>query len=334
MNVQALVQAPLSLCMKRMREEAKEASTMRVKRRRILQEEQAQTSLEIIPGHVMSHVLSFLNVDSLNSVRVVNHRFKTIVESDNAGWSQRCKDLWTDKVNINPLARSAVSSPTTAKLLAFDAYRLSCVDAKLRQTIYPYELVFDPKQPKESSIWHFVSKLTAGSAWADRDPWHCGADARRLVFLKNGTVRELRRVYKKGDRLSSDMMVIPFSDNQEEDGEEEVRWRFVSQPLGLAKRNDGWYIRLTIGGKDVPTFLVKRSPTGNWGFVLENCWSVLTSFQPPPKKVVFPEASATDTEVVQVRPMATPWQMHEALLYNHGVRSLPDGGTGGGVVAW
>ncbi|KAL3916863.1 MAG: hypothetical protein SGILL_004985 [Bacillariaceae sp.] len=62
-----------------------------------------------------------------------------------------------------------------------------------------------------------------------------------------------------------------------------MTWRFVDQPLDFAPRPNGSYIRLTVGGRDVPTYVCRRSPTGNWGFVMESCWGVMCSFELPPR---------------------------------------------------
>jgi hypothetical protein len=62
-----------------------------------------------------------------------------------------------------------------------------------------------------------------------------------------------------------------------------MTWRFITDPLDLPSRPVGSYIRLTVGGRDVPTYCCRRSPTGNWGFVLESCWGVCASFELPPR---------------------------------------------------
>ena len=56
---------------------------------------------------------------------------------------------------------------------------------------------------------------------------------------------------------------------------------FVSEPMDMPNRPDGAYIRLTVGNRDVPTYVVRRSPTGNWGFLLESCWGLYASFELP-----------------------------------------------------
>ena len=62
-----------------------------------------------------------------------------------------------------------------------------------------------------------------------------------------------------------------------------MTWRFVSQPLDFPDRPFGSYIRFSVRGREVPTYVCRRSPTDNWGFVLESCWGVYTSFELPPR---------------------------------------------------
>uniref|UniRef100_A0A6U1QAQ3 Uncharacterized protein n=1 Tax=Cyclophora tenuis TaxID=216820 RepID=A0A6U1QAQ3_CYCTE len=60
-----------------------------------------------------------------------------------------------------------------------------------------------------------------------------------------------------------------------------MAWRFSARPMDLPERPEGSYIRFTVGGRDVPTYVVRRSPTQNWGFIAESCWGVYTSFRMP-----------------------------------------------------
>lgn len=39
----------------------------------------------------------------------------------------------------------------------------------------------------------------------------------------------------------------------------------------------------SIGGREVPTYVVSRHPS-NWGFLLESCWTVYTSWEMPPRE--------------------------------------------------
>jgi hypothetical protein len=67
-----------------------------------------------------------------------------------------------------------------------------------------------------------------------------------------------------------------------------MTWRFVNQPLDFPDRPIGSYIRFSVRGREVPTYVCRRSPTDNWGFVLESCWGVYASFELPsrPKNIV------------------------------------------------
>lgn len=62
-----------------------------------------------------------------------------------------------------------------------------------------------------------------------------------------------------------------------------MSWRFITEPLDLPQRPVGSYVRINVGGRDVPTYCCRRSPTGNWGFVMESCWGVCASFELPPR---------------------------------------------------
>jgi hypothetical protein len=62
-----------------------------------------------------------------------------------------------------------------------------------------------------------------------------------------------------------------------------MTWRFVNQPLDFPDRPVGSYIRFSVRGREVPTYVCRRSPTDNWGFVLESCWGVYASFELPPR---------------------------------------------------
>lgn len=39
----------------------------------------------------------------------------------------------------------------------------------------------------------------------------------------------------------------------------------------------------SIGGREVPTYIVSRHPA-NWGFLLESCWTLYTSWEMPPRE--------------------------------------------------
>ncbi len=66
-----------------------------------------------------------------------------------------------------------------------------------------------------------------------------------------------------------------------------MTWRFVNEPLDFPDRPVGSYIRFSVFGREVPTYVCRRSPNDNWGFVMESCWGVYASFELPlrPKDV-------------------------------------------------
>jgi hypothetical protein len=74
-----------------------------------------------------------------------------------------------------------------------------------------------------------------------------------------------------------------------------MTWRFLTRPMDLPTRETGSYVRFSVGGRDVPTYSVRRSPTGNWGFVMESCWGIYASFELPAIQMQTMEADGTVT---------------------------------------
>lgn len=142
-----------------------------------------------------------------------------------------------------------------------------------------------------------------------------------------------------------------------------MSWRLVTRPMDLPNRPQGSYLRFSVGGREVPTYSVRRSPTGNWGFVMESCWGLYASFELPPKqsaqqrrqqqrrRLRRTESGARWVDVAdedeargeglqsqqQQRPsdselmddsaleITNEVQWREAFLYNVGARTLPEG---------
>lgn len=219
-------------------------------------------SINGLPDDLLAHLASFLNVGSLKQARLVNRKFNGVLSQDESGWRNHCERLWSQRLHVTSCMRQDMEL-----LPAKDAYRLSCADARLRHSVRSDDLVFDPSKPDESTVWSFRFKQVAGAEWTNTDPWYAGRDARQLVFLADGSVRQL--VYNN-KLLSRDFTLQPpFFDAQNLSGGLHIRWRFVTQPIDLPKKESGAYVRLTIAGRDVPTYIVHRSPLGNWGFLME-----------------------------------------------------------------
>jgi len=325
-----------------------------------VQELKSLPLFDLLSDDLLCQVASFLNVGSLKRSRLLSRRFQAVLSRNEAGWTNHCERLWKRKIHIANKAKALFAQQDESS--AMEAYRLSCTDARLRHELNLEELCFDPNT-NQGTIWHFRFKQSAGREWTSFDPWHNGREARRMVFLVDGTVRQL--VLSGGEDRPLQLR-LPFFDAMNNVGLD-IRWRFVSEPMDLPRKQDGAYIRLTVGGRDPPTYIIHRSPNGNWGFLMENCWGVFASFPLPLKAptVEGPQANPvrmrlrrasngggrwlnvngieSDDEEEFDPPtkrgrrtivdllddssltVTNRWQWREALLYNLGASSLPDG---------
>jgi hypothetical protein len=231
-----------------------------------------------------SSVLAFLDIDSLSGMRSVSKRFNDLASRDTAGWDYHCRNLWSDKAHICWHARQLKISHRS-----MEACWASHSDGEFRQEISPNELCFDPVSGR-GTVWHFRFKETAGLAWTANDPWYAGMDARQMVFLRDGTVRSVlpfddqQRPYRLAPPFFSAIELDQTDPNPRQPPAIEVKWRFILSPMDQRMRPRGAYIRLNVGGRDVPTYIIRRSPTGNWGFTMENCWGIYASFPLPHRR--------------------------------------------------
>ena len=323
----------------------------------------------LIPDELLCDILSFLDVESLSVTRTISKRLNRLGSRDQSGWSLHCAMLWKGKVSIPSAAREARQEGNS-----LNACRLSVHDGNSRQEISLEELCFDPETGK-GTIWYFRFKESAGAAWTSFDPWHAGLPCRKMVFLGDGTVQELVADSSTpySFRVDQPFLDAPnrhhlafMGDEATTEAEISMKWRFLSSPMDTPSRPRGAYVRLNVAGRDVPTYIARRSPTGNWGFVLENCWGLFASF-PLPRKLetgrslpIRPtrmrlrrtsdggvrwlnvegiESDSDDTAEVDEHHMTTDGrllrdsalpitsrqQWREALLYNYGSVTLPEG---------
>lgn len=289
-----------------------------------------------LPEELLFGITSFLDVRSLLTTRQLNRKFRDLASRNEAGWTILCHDLWKDKVHVLEGACHSLNS--------MEAYRKSLQDAKDRQCLTIDELCYD-EETRTGTIWSFRFKEAAGPDWTRHDPWYNGMHARKMVFLRDGSVKQYipssttaAATSPKSSPVDDHILVTPnFGDDSgltiameddddddddnvelEEDDRQQVlprhprrlipggrqnhlpgvlinppmfmTWRFLNRPIDLPNRPMGSYIRLTVGGRDVPTYVVRRSPTGNWGFVLESLWGVYASFELPPRRL--PDAAS------------------------------------------
>jgi len=271
-------------------------------------ESQHHLSLQSLPEEVICTICSFLDVHSLLEMQCLNQSFRTIASKNSAGWSNLCDVLWKTKVHVSSAARLIVDSKMAA-------YRASLQDAKERHHIEQDEFLFDPIT-HTGTIWNFRFKEAAGTDWTAWDPWYLGLPCRQMVFLQDGTVKEyhpppslppplqhqdddnstatdVQGSSSRSPRRVGRLEVPSFSQRQRWGGGENLvdppgtnpmRWRFVTQPMDMPNRPQGSYVRFTVAGRDVPTYVVRRSPTNNWGFIMESCWGLYASF-PLPKRL-------------------------------------------------
>lgn len=310
-----------------------------------------------LPDELTCNIASYLDISSLRSFGIVSTTFRELSTRNNAGWEGHCSTLWSTKAYVPNWARAMVSEQG-----AIHAYNLSMQDSILRQEIEEHELCFDPKTGT-GFVWDFRFKENAGPQWTQFDPWFAGGRARRMVFLRNGNVQQL----EKSEQEGMFTLIPPFSTVFESDGQEapaslDFKWRFIQHPMDLPMRKIGAYIRLTVDGREVPTYVVHRSRTGDWGFVIESCWGVYSSTSLPPKQscariavnphcrapirlrrnhergnLVDIDSSESESTSPLLNPMerfgaddasfyvSTRRQWREALLYNSGCSRLPEG---------
>lgn len=321
--------------------------------------------ISVLADDVLCVMMSFLDSKSLLQMQLVNQRCHQVGSRNEAGWENLCNDLWKDKVHV---LHEAIRIKEENSMLA---YRLSVEDAKQRQEVRLDEFCYDI-ETKKGTIWSFRFKESAGLDWTSWDPWWNGHDARKMVFLPDGTVKQV----VEPDESNT---------NDDEDSEQQqqqqpivpqfgkhggilvdmlvpITWRFLTQPLDLQSRAYGSYLRLTLGNRDVPTYVVRRSPTGNWGFLMESCWGLYASFDLPPRRSSTPRLRLRRTQdgarLVDVNLMESDTenddendgssvsehakkqkllvddsfllitnevQWKEALLYNLGASTLPEG---------
>lgn len=290
------------------------------------------------------HILSYLDTPSLLALNECSIFFNKI-SSNCSVWSVQCKDLWKDKVHMSEKAvdkfkcsralknfcNKKMSIPQKVESwgscqCSKNAYRNSLLDFKFHQTVTAKELC--------NFTWSFRFKESAGIEWMQTDPWWSGKKARKFSFLTNGQILRCHAEQGEKKRKATNLETkngtnhdsfSPHNASMENFAErslnpfdaKDIRWKFIRAPLDIKNQlDDGGCVRITINGREIPTYVVRRTP--NWGFILENCWGVYTSFDMPLKG----ECSTYEDKHLYVDNSS---QWREALLCNLGVNRLPEG---------
>lgn len=295
---------------------------------------------DLLPYDVHTYILSYLDVFSLISLSECS-LFMHAISSDCNTWSHNCELLWRDKTFISKDARESLKCRSFIERDYCKKAKLSLdIDCNHDKTFcqcckqaYKYSFIdsFRHEIKKEelcNFAWSFRFKESAGSEWMQRDPWWNFEKARKVVFLPDGRVLQIVQSETKNNndkkrkqaheeiarkyRLASVQNVFSGkSDCSETLLDQTVIWKFIAAPLDLPHRDIGGYIRISICDREIPAYVVRRSPTNNWGFVIENCWGVFSSFEMPLKDETI---ALEDTNLL----MASSWQWKEALCYNMG----------------
>lgn len=213
---------------------------------------------------------------------------------DNSFWSLLCRRLWHAKL----VPQRFVNLLKSGK--ARDAYRFSLTDS-CRSKLASRELT--------QLTWHFRFKATAGEAWTASDPWWGGSPARTGRFRPNGTFQigptRLKWRFARlppEERRALDTVAASARGEALLDGELPVR-TFGSRAVVAC-----------INGQEVPVYVVRRHP-GTWGWIMESCWVLWTSWPMPLRGSSCPTALELDDEKLPVTFVA---QEMQAMSFNMG----------------
>ena len=128
-------------------------------------------------------ILSFLDVNSLVNLRLINTKLRSLACDNNAGWKNHCAMLWSQKVRVCPNARRLLDSacaPVVDHLddvsdnpgtnsknrkAAMEAYMASLFEAKTNCELSDNDLCFDLSRDKSGVMWSFRFKESAGMDW-------------------------------------------------------------------------------------------------------------------------------------------------------------------------
>eukprot|EP00051_Salpingoeca_urceolata_P009752 m.118482 g.118482 ORF g.118482 m.118482 type:complete len:325 (-) comp16433_c0_seq3:1704-2678(-) len=228
-----------------------------------------------LPPEVFALVLSLLDARTLSRCRRVSRQWQRAAE-DATLWRDLCIRLWADKAYVSPLARQQCD------VQPMRAYLESVKDAA-RSWITEAELC--------SFAWSFRFKASAGEHFTADDPWWSGHSATTVRFLPDHTLQgcsddNAGRTLQEGD----------------------YQWQFVEK-AGLdpdgAEAPPGSCVRVN----NFPVYVVFRH---KWGFAMQSCWALWTSF-PMPRR-------GEDLELErEARRFGVQLQAAEALRYNLGL---------------
>lgn len=244
-----------------------------------------------LPEELLCRITSCLDARSLLNLGAVSRYYRSVCYKNQAGWEHLCRHKWKTKIHVSPQAVKILQQTEHDKVAALRAYRVATEDAEQRQSLRMDEFCYDLNP---TAVWSFRFKESAGTDWTSADPWFRGLPCREMVFFSNGKVQQFIAEDDDHNQTPADAAAStttttllfgkPVRRGQLVDPPVTTTWRFLTRPMDLPRRARGSYVRFTVAGRDVPTYSVRRSPNGNWGFVMESCWGLYASFPMPPRK--------------------------------------------------
>lgn len=257
-------------------------------------------------------LLIFLPVPDI--ARVATSCRRTAGHADSTLWRRLCERLWAGKLVAKHFRRMREAGE------AKEAYRQSLADSR-RVCITQQELT--------RARWSFRFKSTAGEAWQENDPWWQGKDATQVRFRPDGSAC-FKRGFGSGSSHSICWRFVKMrsqflqaleahlrhiqAGGQPDDPEFSCRLLTLDvegQRPCFSHRG----VRAKVSGREVPTYCVRRHPD-NWGWVMESCWVLWTSWP-------MPRLGSVEAEALQDSrlPVTVGLQHMEAMAFNLGIES-------------
>eukprot|EP01049_Picozoa_sp_SAG25_P001647 SAG25_NODE_76_length_16934_cov_51.463202_18_plen_250_part_00 len=222
--------------------------------------------------------------------------FCEVARSDTL-WERHVRAAWADKVFVPEHSRAHLEAGRFRL-----AYSSSHLDAK-RTHLTVAELCAAP--------WYGRMKSSAGAHFTDTDPWWLGGRLTHTMYRPDGTyARFLPRQAPTAGGGSPPSMGAGVVSGHDRPGSAQSAgqqggvaaaaavaeaaaegaptvggsWRFVSSCCGMeGPRGSFVRIRHNRLGRETPSKVVARHPH-NWGWVLDGCWHVQTSWPMPPRE--------------------------------------------------
>mmetsp|Transcript_148482 Transcript_148482/g.262153 ORF Transcript_148482/g.262153 Transcript_148482/m.262153 type:complete len:281 (+) Transcript_148482:62-904(+) len=217
--------------------------------------------LDMLVEDSLKSVLFRLSVKEVAALAPSNLKLRAAVLS-NSLWQHLCRESWKGKQVLRRFKALCMTGN------AQEALRQSLADSH-RTRITKAELL--------SIAWSARLKAAADHSWRLVDPWWQGDAATRIHFEPDGFAR-----------IASGALIDP--------GHSSFRWRFkslsqsqtqtlnstsrVMDHLDRFSRFSARGVQAESGGRQLPMYVLRRHKQ-TWGWVMESCWFVWSSWPMP-----------------------------------------------------